>query len=53
MMLSLLTILFIGLKLTGHIDWSWWVVVLPTLVHVAIVLSMLVLASVVALRKTR
>ena len=21
---GMLTILFIGLKLTGHIDWSWW-----------------------------
>ena len=27
--LSLLTILFIGLKLTGFIDWSWWLVLLP------------------------
>ena len=21
---ELLTLLFVGLKLTGHIDWSWW-----------------------------
>lgn len=27
--LSLLTILFIGLKLTGYIDWSWWYVTMP------------------------
>lgn len=26
---SLLTVLFIGLKLTGHIDWSWWWVLSP------------------------
>lgn len=25
----LLTILFIGLKLTNYIDWSWWLVLLP------------------------
>ena len=25
----LLTILFIGLKLTGHIGWSWWWVLSP------------------------
>ncbi len=25
----LLTILFVGLKLTGHIDWSWWWVLSP------------------------
>lgn len=26
---GLLTILFIGLKLTGHIAWSWWWVLAP------------------------
>ncbi|GGP16271.1 hypothetical protein [Oceanobacillus neutriphilus] len=26
---SLLTILFIGLKLTSRIDWSWWWVLSP------------------------
>lgn len=26
---GLLGILFIGLKLTGYIDWSWWLVLLP------------------------
>jgi hypothetical protein len=26
---GLLTILFIGLKLTGFIDWSWWWVISP------------------------
>jgi hypothetical protein len=27
--LSLLALLFIGLKLTGYINWSWWLVTLP------------------------
>lgn len=27
--LPLLTVLFIGLKLTGHIEWSWWWVLSP------------------------
>ena len=27
--LGLLTLLFIGLKLGGVIDWSWWLVLLP------------------------
>lgn len=27
--LWLLTLLFVGLKLTGHIDWSWWLVLAP------------------------
>jgi hypothetical protein len=26
---GLLTVLFIGLKLTHHIDWSWWWVLSP------------------------
>jgi hypothetical protein len=29
-LLSLLTVLFIGLKLTSNIDWPWWLVTLPT-----------------------
>lgn len=27
--LPLLFLLFLGLKLTGHIDWSWWWVTAP------------------------
>jgi len=26
---GLLTLLFIGLKLTNYINWSWWIVLLP------------------------
>lgn len=26
---GLLTVLFVGLKLTGHITWSWWWVLSP------------------------
>lgn len=33
---SMLAILFIGLKLTGHIDWSWWWVLLPLWFPVAL-----------------
>ena len=29
-----LTLLFVGLKLTGHIDWSWWFVVSPTILAI-------------------
>lgn len=28
-LLTYLAVLFIGLKLTGYIDWSWWIVVSP------------------------
>ena len=27
--LGLLGVLFVGLKLTGYIDWAWWWVTLP------------------------
>ena len=27
--LKMITVLFIGLKLTNIIDWSWWLVLLP------------------------
>jgi len=27
--IGLLGVLFVGLKLTGYIDWSWWLVTLP------------------------
>lgn len=26
---ALLTLIFVTLKLTGHISWSWWLVLLP------------------------
>jgi hypothetical protein len=32
----LLTVLFVGLKLTGHIDWSWWWVLSPIWVSIAV-----------------
>ena len=46
---GLLTVLFIGLKLTNYIDWSWWWVLgplwIPTVAGVAIFL--IVMASMV------
>jgi hypothetical protein len=41
--LTLLTILFVGLKLTNHIDWSWWWVVSPTLFQVGLAVLFLAL----------
>lgn len=32
--LELLTLIFIVLKLTGAIDWSWWMVLLPELIAI-------------------
>jgi len=33
---GLLTVLFIGLKLTHYIDWPWWVVLSPIWIPTAI-----------------
>jgi len=33
-----LGLLFIGLKLTNYIDWSWWLVLLPFYLGIAILL---------------
>ena len=36
-----LTVLFVGLKLTGYIAWSWWWVLSPLWIGVALVLTIL------------
>lgn len=40
--LGLLTVLFIGLKLTHYVDWSWWWVLSPIWIPLAIVLGVVV-----------
>ena len=42
--INLLTVLFIGLKLTGHIDWSWWWVLSPLWLALVIIMVLAVLA---------
>jgi fatty acid desaturase len=48
--LGALTLLFIALKLTGHIAWSWWWVLSPLWIPFAIVLCgfILVLCGIAA-----
>lgn len=46
---GLLTILFIGLKLTGYIDWPWLWVLAPTWIPLAIVVGFLLIFVVLAL----
>ena len=38
---SLMTVLFVGLKLTGYINWSWWWVLAPLWIPVCIALILL------------
>lgn len=42
--LNLLTIVFIVLKLTETISWSWWLVLAPTLVSIILAFLIVVLA---------
>lgn len=44
---GLMTILFIGLKLTGHISWSWLWVLAPQWIPVAIALILAIIISIV------
>ncbi len=46
--LGLLTIVFITLKLVGVISWSWWWVLSPFWLPLAIVALIYIIASVIA-----
>jgi len=43
---SLLTILFIGLKLTNFIDWSWFYVLFPILSQLLTIIVVIILGIV-------
>jgi len=45
--LNLLTIAFIVLKLTHYIEWSWWWVLAPLWIPIALVIVLLVLLGMV------
>jgi hypothetical protein len=45
MFLSLLTVLFIGLKLTGYIAWSWFLVLSPVILKLTLILAMILAAK--------
>ena len=40
--LTILFVVFIVLKLTGNIDWSWWWVTSPLWLPVAIILTIII-----------
>jgi hypothetical protein len=43
-----LFLLFLGLKLTGHIDWSWWWVTSPLWLPFVIILTLIGVISIFA-----
>lgn len=51
--LGLLTIVFITLKLTGVISWSWWWVTAPLWIPVGIVAVAVVLVAVIGVLVNR
>jgi len=44
---GLLTILFIALKLTNYIDWSWWWVLAPIWIPTVIVVGVLIILGII------
>lgn len=44
---GLLTLLFIGLKLTNYIDWSWWWVLAPLWISFLVVIVLVLLLAVI------
>ena len=46
---GLLTVLFIGLKLTGHISWSWWWVLSPLWISLLLAIVILGIAFIILL----
>lgn len=50
---GLLAVLFIGLKLTDHIDWSWWWVLSPLWLPLAVILGILPVIGIWVFVKTR
>ena len=48
---TLLTVLFVGLKLVGYIDWSWFYVLLPTIIELAIAAVILMFIGILSIRK--
>ena len=48
-----LALVFIGLKLAGLIDWSWWLVLSPILIPLAIVIACIVILGVIKFIETQ
>lgn len=50
---GMLQILFIGLKLTDYIDWSWWWVLSPILFGIGIFIIVLIGLTIVYFKKKK
>lgn len=43
---TILTIIFVVLKLVGVIDWSWWWVLSPTLIDIGLTIIVLIIYAI-------
>jgi membrane protein YdbS with pleckstrin-like domain len=50
---GLLTVLFIGLKLTNNIDWSWWWVLSPLWITAGLVIFILLIVFIILIITNR
>lgn len=46
---GLLTILFVGLKLTSYINWSWWWVISPLLIQFGLIVAVVLITMVITI----
>jgi hypothetical protein len=46
---GLLTVLFVGLKLTGHITWSWWWVLSPIWISLSLLFFVFLIVAMIFL----
>lgn len=45
-LLNVLTAVFVGLKLGGAITWSWWKVLLPSIIPIGFVIFILIIVTI-------
>jgi hypothetical protein len=50
--LGLLTVLFIGLKLANYIAWSWWWVLSPLWIPIAISAIIIIIAACMSIKNS-
>ena len=46
--LTLLQVMFIGFKIAGVVEWSWWYVFMPTLAPLALIVALVLVSIVIA-----
>lgn len=44
---ELLQVVFIALKVAKVIDWSWWLVFIPTWIHLGIIILLIIILAII------